>query len=142
MALESFVFSFRLISKTILFLFRQERQFFEADTAALMKRHLPPSLLAMVEEGTWPGECLLVMGNPLSRPSASEIAQNYVFLRPLVILSPRRAPLTHSMLDLLFKHGVVQGNRVMLHVFPLDKEWCVVFAVFAISLLRYPVRTF
>ena len=107
MALKSCVFCFRLMSKIIPFLFCQEKQDVEAETAALMKRHLPPTLLGMVDAGTWPGDGLLVMENPLSRPSASEIAQNYVFLRPLVILSPRRAPLIYSMLDLLFNTGYV-----------------------------------
>ena len=55
--------------------------------AALMRQHVPPSLLATVNDGTWPGDGLLVMGNPMSRPSASEIAQNYIFVRPLAIMS-------------------------------------------------------
>jgi len=62
----------------------------KAAAAKVMRQHLPVALLEMIEAGTWPGECLVVMGNPLVRPSAPEIAQNYCFLKPLVAISPTK----------------------------------------------------
>lgn len=58
-----------------------------------MKSHLPVAIIAMIEDGTWPGECLMVTGNLIARPTAAEIAQNYVFLKPIVMVSPHKATL-------------------------------------------------
>lgn len=60
--------------------------------AHVMKQHLPVTLLAMIDNNTWPGECLMVQGNPIARPTSAEISQNYVFVKPLVKVCPRFAP--------------------------------------------------
>lgn len=49
----------------------------QAKQAALMKSCLPPSLLQMIDANTWPGEALM--------------AQNYCFLKPLIMNHPRKA---------------------------------------------------
>lgn len=60
--------------------------------AHVMKMHLPVALLAMMEDNTWPGECLIVQGSSISRPTAAEISQNYVFVKPLVKVCQSYAP--------------------------------------------------
>ena len=63
----------------------------QAELAIVMKSCLPPSLLAMVDDGTWPGSCLMVVGDPDGKPSAAEVAQNHCFLKPLVMKYPSKA---------------------------------------------------
>lgn len=62
----------------------------QAKQAALMKSCLLPSLLQMIDANTWPGEALMVYCDT-GRPSAMEIAQNYCFLKPLIMNHPRKA---------------------------------------------------
>lgn len=62
----------------------------QAKQAALMKSCLPPSLLEMIDADTFPGDCLMVYSDT-GRPSANEIAQNYCFLKPLIMNHPRKA---------------------------------------------------
>jgi len=45
----------------------------------------------MVDEGTWPGDGLFVLADANSRPSAAEVAQNYCFLKPVVMKNPMKA---------------------------------------------------
>ena len=63
----------------------------QAELAIVMKSCLPPSLLAMIDDGTWPGSGLMVLGNPDGKPSAAEVAQNHCFLKPLVMTYPTKA---------------------------------------------------
>ena len=63
----------------------------QAQQAIVMKSCLPSSLLSMVDEGTWPGDGLFVLADANSRPSAAEVAQNYCFLKPVVMKNPMKA---------------------------------------------------
>lgn len=61
----------------------------EARQAFTMLKHLPPTLIEMIDNGTWAGDGCMIMVNGISRPTAAEIAQNYCFLKPLVMLNRR-----------------------------------------------------
>ena len=67
-----------------------ELMLLKAKQAALMKSCLPASLLEMIDANTWPGDGLMVYSDT-GRPSSSEIAQNYCFLKPLIMNHPRKA---------------------------------------------------
>jgi len=45
----------------------------------------------MVDDGSWPGESLIVIGDTCTRPTAAELAQNYCFIKPLVMKNPSKA---------------------------------------------------
>ena len=67
------------------------KHFTKADLAFKMKRNLPVSLLGMIDDGSWPGQSLLISDSDLARPTATEIAQNYVILKPVVERCPCHA---------------------------------------------------
>lgn len=57
----------------------------------MIKSCLPPSLLSMIDDGTWSGDGLMIVSSNVARPTAAELAQNHCFLKPLVMGSPRKA---------------------------------------------------
>ena len=63
----------------------------QADQAVMMMQSLPPSVLHMIDQGHWPGDGCFVLGSEITRPNASEVAQNYCFLKPLVMNNRKKA---------------------------------------------------
>lgn len=57
----------------------------------MIRSCLPPTLLSMIDEGSWPGDGLMILSSNVARPTAAELAQNHCFLKPLVMESPRKA---------------------------------------------------
>ena len=57
----------------------------------MLKRNLPVALLDMINNETWAGKGCMVLGSMVTKPSAAEVAENYVFLKPMVMYSPKKA---------------------------------------------------
>lgn len=69
----------------------------EAAQARLMLRHLPVVALDMIQKENWPGDGLLtVEDNPLTKPSATTIAENYCLLKPLVQYNPSKVSIAYE----------------------------------------------
>jgi len=83
-----------------------------AELAIVMKSCLPPSLLAMVDDGTWPGSCLMVVGDPDGKPSAAEVAQNHCFLKPLVMKYPSKVPSGYFLTDAYLYLDLLLNKRL------------------------------
>ena len=47
----------------------------------MLKRNLPVALLDMINNETWAGKGCMVLGSMVTKPSAAEVAENYVFLK-------------------------------------------------------------
>ena len=48
-------------------------------------------MLHLVQSEGWKGSTLIILSNPVARPTSQELAANYVWLRPLVADSPTKA---------------------------------------------------
>lgn len=55
-----------------------------------MKAQLPLTALEAMQSGSWKGTDLIRLSNPLSRPSAREVANAYTFLKPAIVDSPSK----------------------------------------------------
>ena len=85
----------------------------QASQAMRMMSCLPPTLIQMIDGGTWPGEGCMVLSSPISRPTAAEIAQNHCFLKPFVMTYPTKAPQVSKQrvvlsIQSVFNAGILQ----------------------------------
>lgn len=63
--------------------------------------------MELFESDSWKGGSLLVMSNPVARPSAEEVAVNHPWLRPMILASP--AKVGCESLGMLFQHQIQRG---------------------------------
>ena len=91
----------------------------QANQATQMMACLPPTLIQMIDDGTWPGEGCMVLSSPISRPTAAEIAQNHCFLKPFVVTFPTKAPQVSKQrvvlsIQFVFNAGILQRLNLIL----------------------------
>lgn len=63
----------------------------EEALARSMRAHFTPGVVELIESDDWKGSDLIVLSSSVARPTSSELARNWVFLKPIVMDSPRKA---------------------------------------------------
>ena len=59
--------------------------------ARSMRAHFTPSVLELIQSDEWKGSDLIVLSSSVARPTSSELARNWMFLKPIVMDSPSKA---------------------------------------------------
>ncbi|CAK9091592.1 unnamed protein product [Durusdinium trenchii] len=64
-----------------------------------MLEHLPVTVISLVQSDTYTGGDLILLDSAVARPSAEELANNYCWLKPIVMDSPSKVPSGYYLTD-------------------------------------------
>ncbi|CAK9009791.1 unnamed protein product [Durusdinium trenchii] len=64
-----------------------------------MLAHLPVSVVDVIRADTYRGGDLIILESTIARPSSQELANNFCWLKPIVLYSPRKVPSGYFLTD-------------------------------------------
>ncbi|CAK9056302.1 unnamed protein product [Durusdinium trenchii] len=67
--------------------------------AQAIRDHLPLNVASVLESDNYKGGDLIMLGSAIARPSAQELANNYVWLKPIIQASPTKVPSAYFVTD-------------------------------------------
>lgn len=62
----------------------------QEELASSMLAHLPVSVVDVIRADTYRGGDLIILESTIARPSSQELANNFCWLKPIVLYSPRK----------------------------------------------------